>query len=92
MDREQCPWIVPAPGEILQDEIEARGWTLDALATMLEEPVEVIQGITFYAQPISKEIALKLSEIMGTSPDFWINLETSYRNWLAVQSRKEAVA
>ena len=72
---------VPSPGEVIRDELKARGLTQKDLA------VEGINEITDAKKEITAETAIELSAAFGTSADFWLNLEKDYRLWL--QKRKE---
>ena len=47
---------------------------------------EIIQA----KKHISAETARQLAKAFGTSPDFWMNLETQYRLLLAEKSENEA--
>ncbi len=73
------------PGIILQREIEARGWTQNDLADMIGRPQQTISEIVRGTEQITPETALELSEAFGTSPEFWMNLETNYRLSLSEQ-------
>jgi addiction module HigA family antidote len=41
---------------------------------------------------ISAEMSLRLSEALGTSPDFWFNMQTQYDFWQASQKKRKKVA
>jgi addiction module HigA family antidote len=73
--------VVP-PGRILGNELKARGWTQRDLAAMMGRPVQAISAIVRGVQQITPETAIELSEALGTSPEFWMNLETNYRLFL----------
>lgn len=61
-------------GELINDELMERGWTLDDLAAKSGlKPIrlrEVVAG----GSPVTKVVALGLANAFGTSMDFWINL------------------
>lgn len=38
---------------------------------------------------ITEAIALDFSDALGTSPEFWINLQTRYDLWMALQKHKK---
>lgn len=80
------PARVVAPGRILERELEARGWTQQDLATIMGRPVQAISEIVRGAKQITPETAIELAAALRTSPEFWINLESNYRLFLA---RKE---
>lgn len=66
------------PGEVLQDEIEARGISQTALAQHLGVHQSKINEICKGRRGISPEMAVQLSRAFGNSPGFWLNLQT---NW-----------
>jgi HTH-type transcriptional regulator/antitoxin HigA len=80
---------VPTPGKILNRESEARGWTQKGLAEIINRPVQTINEIIRGNKQITSETAIELSQALGTSPDFWTNLEAKYRLHLASKNNKE---
>lgn len=86
MERFRPARVVP-PGAILRREIEARDWTQKDLASIIGRPQQAISEIIRAAKQITPETALELSEAFGTSPEFWMNLETSYRLHLAEKQK-----
>jgi addiction module HigA family antidote len=62
--------------------LEARGWTPKDLAKIINVPVETINNIIHHHKQVTPETAIKLSQALGTSPDFWTNLEAKYRLYL----------
>ncbi len=67
------------PGEILRDEFMADyGLSQNKLALALHIPVSIINRIVNNKYRITAELALRLSTYFGTSPQFWMNLQTSY--------------
>jgi HTH-type transcriptional regulator/antitoxin HigA len=67
------------PGEFIRDELEERGWTQTDLAKIIGRPLPTISLIISGKKAVTPETAIELSEAFGTSPDFWLNLETAYR-------------
>jgi HTH-type transcriptional regulator/antitoxin HigA len=82
------PFRPVAPGEILRDELSARCWTQRQLAQRLGRPFQLVNEIINGRKQITAETALDLAEAMGTSAEFWMNLESNYRLDLARQRRK----
>jgi HTH-type transcriptional regulator/antitoxin HigA len=74
--------IVP-PGRILSREIEARGWTQQDLAEIMNRPPQTISAIINAKKEIIPETAIELSQALGTTPEVWLNLEKNYRLYLA---------
>lgn len=73
------PARIVLPGRIMKRELVARGWTQKNLAEIIGRPEQAISEIIQGRKRITPETALQLSEAFGTSPEFWINLETKYR-------------
>src|SRR3990172_4435237 len=83
------PARVASPGQIISRELEARGWTQRDLAAIMARPYQAINEIIKWAKQITPETARELAKAFGTTMDFWMNLEASYRLFLAVQEDKE---
>jgi len=77
--------VVASPGDVLQRELTARGWTQRDLAQVMGRPVQAVNEIVKGGKQVTAETATQLAEALGTSPDFWLNLEVAYRLSLAGQ-------
>jgi HTH-type transcriptional regulator/antitoxin HigA len=75
----RTPAEVFPPGEFIRDELEARGWTQDDLAQIMGRPQTAINLIINDKRGISPETATELGGAFGTSPEFWLNLDSAYR-------------
>lgn len=73
------PAEVFPPGEILLEELEIRGWTQEDFAQIIGKHTPMINEIIGGKRSITPETARAFSEALGTSAEFWMNLETSYR-------------
>jgi addiction module HigA family antidote len=92
------------PGEILKAEfLQPIGMTVNALALALRVPSNRIYAIVEGHRGVSPDTALRLARYFGTSPEFWVNLQSRYdletsRDELedeinrAVQPRRHAAA
>ncbi|MCC5659790.1 putative addiction module antidote protein [Nostoc sp. XA010] len=89
MSQKLAPAKVPTPGKILSRELEARGWTQKDLAEVMGRPVQSIDEIIQGSKQITPEIAIELSQALGTSPEFWTNLEVKYQLHLVGKEKKE---
>ena len=85
----RIPAEVFAPGEFLSEELEARGWSQTELAEILARPPRLINEIIAGKRAITPETAKGLAAAFGTSPQFWMNLETSYQLSKAQIAEKE---
>ncbi len=78
MKRTRTAAVPVAPGEILQEELQARGWTQSDLAQILGRPAQVISEIVTGRKSVTAETAVALGKALGTSAEFWLNLQTAY--------------
>src|SRR5258708_40362687 len=67
------------PGEVLKEELEARGWTQLDLGEILGRPPRVVNEIIAGKRGITPETAKGLADAFGTSPQFWMNLESAWQ-------------
>jgi addiction module HigA family antidote len=66
-----------SPGEILAEEfMEPLQISQNALARALDVPARRINQIVHGKRAISTRTALLLARYFGTTPEFWINLQT----------------
>ena len=79
------------PGEILAEELEARGMSALALAKALHVPANRISQIISGMRGMTADTALRLGQLLGTTPEFWINLQKSYELRLAEQEKGEEI-
>ena len=73
------PFRPVKPGEILQDELEARGWTQADLAQILGRPLQVVNEIIAGKKAITAETAIALSRALDTSAEYWLKLDALFR-------------
>ena len=67
------------PGEVLHEEfIVPLGVNAHALAMELKVPAPRINDIVRERRSITPDTALRLARYFGTTPQFWLNLQTSY--------------
>jgi antitoxin HigA-1 len=67
------------PGEVLREEfLVPLGMSAHALAMELRVPAPRINDIVRERRAITPDTALRLSRYFGTTPQFWMNLQTSY--------------
>ena len=68
-----------SPGDILlHDFMEPLGLSANALATALHVPTNRITGILTARRGVSADTALRLARYFGTTPQFWLNLQSNY--------------
>ncbi len=66
------------PGEILGEELEERGLSANALAGALGVPTNRITAILKGQRGVTADTALRLSRYLGTTPQFWLNLQKTF--------------
>jgi antitoxin HigA-1 len=66
------------PGEILRDELAELGLSARALAGALGIPVNRVTQILNGQRGVSADTALRLARHLGTSAEFWMNLQSAY--------------
>jgi addiction module HigA family antidote len=67
------------PGEVLREEfLIPLNMSAHALAMELKVPAPRINEIVRERRSVTPETALRLARFFGTSPDFWLNLQTAY--------------
>ncbi len=79
----------PHVGSMLRDIIEGikeetgKNLTIAELAEGLDTSKKTISFILNEKQGLSPEMAIKLSEAFGSSPEFWLKLQYDYELWHA---------
>ena len=66
------------PGEMIKDEIVARGLTQKELAKQMGVSYTVFNEILNGKRPVTTEYALLLEAALGTDANIWIGLQTDY--------------
>lgn len=75
----RVPAEVFPPGEFLREELEARGWSQQELADILDRSPRLVSEIISGKRAVTPETAKGLSDAFGTSPEYWMNLESQYQ-------------
>src|SRR5262245_51933228 len=73
------------PGDHLAEELRALAMSAAELARQLRVPTNRVTGILNGQRAITGDTALRLGHFFGTSPQFWLNLQTLYDLRLAEQ-------
>jgi HTH-type transcriptional regulator/antitoxin HigA len=73
------PAEVFPPGEYLQDALGERGWTQTEFAEIIGRPTRVVNEIIAGRRSISPETAREIAAGLGTSAQYWLNLESAYQ-------------
>jgi len=67
------------PGEIVAEELEARGWSQADLAAIVGRDSGMVSAVISGKRAITVETARDLSGAFGTSPQFWLNLQAAHQ-------------
>lgn len=76
---ERIPVEVFPPGEFLDDELAARGWTQTEFAEIIGRPTRVVNEVIAGRRRITPETARDIAAALGTSAELWMNLESAYQ-------------
>jgi antitoxin HigA-1 len=79
------------PGEHLSEELQTLGMSAAELARKLDVPTNRITQILNGQRAITGDTALRLAHFFGTSPEFWLNLQSLYELRLAQQKAGKTI-
>ena len=75
------------PGEMIKDEIVARGLTQKELAQQMDVSYTVFNEILNGKRPVTTEYSLLLEAELGTDANIWIGLQADYNMQIMKQDR-----
>ncbi len=80
------------PGEILREEfLVPLELSVSALALELKVPAPRINDIVRERRAVTPNTALRLSRYFGTSPEFWMDLQTAFDLKIATKDSGEKI-
>lgn len=71
------------PGEHLAEELSELEMSAAELAQKIQVPSECVVEVLDGRKPLTGDLALRLANFFGTSPEFWLNLQKLYELRLA---------
>lgn len=77
------------PGEILKGWLDDLGQTVTAFAEHIHISRVMLSKVINGHSAVSADMDLRLSEALGTSPGYWLALQTQRDLWQAKQDAKE---
>ena len=86
---ERRPYEVFPPGDFIREEIGERGWTQEVLAEILGISLRRVNEVIKGKRRVTPETARALGKAFGTSAEFWMNLESTYRLWLTEEADED---
>lgn len=79
------------PGEMLRDELEARGMSQKKFAGLIGMPYTAFNEIVNGKRPITTDTALKIEAATGIPAYIWINMQSAYNMQTARRDSKLSV-
>lgn len=67
------------PGELLAEELEARGMTHEKFASLMGWPKPAVRDLINGKKRITAEGALDLERVLGASAELWMRLDMTYQ-------------
>lgn len=79
------------PGEFLREALDELGLTQAAFAQALGISPMRVSHLLKGDRPVTAELALRLGRAFGQSPQYWLNLQTSYDLKVAQAEMKDSL-
>ena len=79
------------PGEHLAEQMKELGMSAAELARRISVPTNRITAILHGQRSITGDTALRLGHFFGTSPQFWLNLQSLYELRMAEEKVGSAI-
>ena len=84
MDTKRLP---THPGEVLKEELEARGISQKKFASLTGIPYTMLNEILNAKRPITSDFALIIEAALGINPQLLINMQTRYNMAVALTQK-----
>lgn len=78
------------PGEVLREYLP-EGMTVSSAAERLDVTRQALSALLNGRAEVSVEMALRLSQALGTSPEMWLSMQAAYDLWSAEQKPRPKV-
>jgi len=79
------------PGEFLRETLEELGLTQAAFAEVIGVSPMRVSHLLKGDRPVTAELALRLGRALGQTPQYWLNLQTTYDLKLAQSEMKDSL-
>lgn len=75
------------PGDVLKEELEARGISQKKFSEVLNVPYTQLNEILNGKRPVTTDFALMVEAALGINPELLINMQTRYNMSVAKQKK-----
>ena len=75
------------PGDVLKEELEARGITQRSFSELLLVPYTQLNEILNGKRPVTTDFALMIEAALGINPELLINMQARYNMAIAKQKK-----
>ena len=79
--------ITTHPGDVLKEELEARGISQKKFSEVLSIPYTQLNEILNGKRPVTTDFALMMEASLGINPEMLINMQTRYNMSVALQKK-----
>ena len=83
--------ITTHPGEVLKEELEARGMSQKKFSELLNVPYTQLNEILNGKRPVTTDFALMMEAALGINPELLINMQSRY-NMSVARQKKSLIA
>ncbi len=90
LDRFEPEWPLPPPGDTILDILEEKNWTQSEFARRTGYTIKHVSRLIRGKAAITKNTALQLERVLGSSAEFWLSREAKYRQAIARAEEKNA--
>jgi addiction module HigA family antidote len=80
------------PGAILAEDLRDAGVSMNQLAMAIHVPMNRISAIVNGHRGISGDTAVRLARYFGTSPQYWMNLQSRYELEVAQDALADSIS
>lgn len=74
-----CPDWKSSPGDTIIELLDEKELSIEGFSKLINKTTSFASGLVSGKEPITHEVALRLSETLGASVDFWLARESDYR-------------
>ena len=80
------------PGKILAEDLRDAGLSMNQLARAIHVPMNRISAIVNGQRGITGDTAVRLARYWGTSPQYWMNLQSHYELEVAQDALADSIS